>query len=69
MHQCRHLMAYLIVHRSAAGWINSNNRLYDSEADARADIPELAALLERPASTFRITDTRLARHQSQPHLP
>lgn len=63
-------MAFLIVHRSAAGWINSNPpRLYDTEAEAREDIPALAELMERPASTFRIADARVARHQSLPHLP
>ena len=57
-------MAYFIVHRSAAGWINSDPpRTFDTEAEARADIPRLAVLLERPERHFHITDTRAARHQ------
>jgi hypothetical protein len=57
-------MAYFIVHRSAAGWINSDpHRTFDTEAEARADIPRLAALLKRPERQFHITEDRAARHQ------
>lgn len=56
-------MAYLIVHRSAAGWINSTAQVFDTEAAARAAIPALAAQYEWPESRFRITDTRIAAHQ------
>jgi hypothetical protein len=57
-------MAYFIVHRSAAGWIASDRyRTFDTEAEARASIPRLAALFERPESHFYVTDSRAARCQ------
>lgn len=58
---------FRIVHRSSAGWLPAAAGVhYVSEDDAAIDIPTLAALFNRPPSTFRVVPTHVAAHQQIP---